>query len=130
MNLSDQSSGNALKQHGAHTQGSVDNVYPPVASERGRDVALADVDLSDQAESHAHAMHDSADGTHAERRTHALGTGGGVPTLDLDVHAMGHSAFPLDGAGPGQDDEHVVHSENNLSIDLPLEGVDRRSLCL
>jgi twitching motility protein PilJ len=124
MNLSDQSSGNALKQHGARTQGGVDNVYPPVASEHGRDVALADVDLGDKAESHAHALRDSADGTRAEHRTHALGTGGGVPTLDLDVHAMGHSAFPLDGAGPGQDDDHVVHSENNLSIDLPLEGVD------
>jgi twitching motility protein PilJ len=124
MNLSDQSSGNALKQHGAHTQGSVDNVYPPAASERGRDVALADVDLGDPVDSHAHSLHDSADGTHAEHSTHALGTGGGVPTLDLDVHAMGHSAFPLDGAGPGQDDDHVAHSENNLSIDLPLEGVD------
>ena len=44
MNLSDQSSGNALKQHGARTQGGVDNVYPPVASEHGRDVALADGD--------------------------------------------------------------------------------------
>ena len=124
MNLSDQSSGNALKQHGARTQGGVDNVYPPVASEHGRDVALADVDLGDPVDAHAHALHDSAEGTHAEHATHALGSGGGVPTLDLDVHAMGHSAFPLDGAGPGQDDDHVVHSENNLSIDLPLEGVD------
>ena len=52
-----------------------------------------------------------------------------MPTLDLDVHAMGHSAFPLDGAGPGQDDDHgVVHSENNLSIDLPLEGVDTATM--
>jgi twitching motility protein PilJ len=124
MNLSDQSSGNALKQHGARTQGGVDNVYPPVASERGRDVALADVDLGDPVDAHAHALHASAEGTHAEHATHALGTGGGVPTLDLDVHAMGHSAFPLDGAGPGMDDDHVAHSENNLSIDLPLEGVD------
>ena len=124
MNLSDQSSGNALKQHGAHTPGGVDNVYPPVASGHGRDVALADVDLGDPVESHAHSLHDSAEGTHAEHSTHALGTGGGVPTLDLDVHAMGHSAFPLDGVGPGQDDDHVAHSENNLSIDLPLEGVD------
>src|SRR3982750_4586167 len=104
MNLSDQSSGNALKQHGARTQGGVDNVYPPVAS--------------------AHGLHDPAGGTHAEHATHALGSGGGVPTLDLDVHTMGHSAFPLDGAGPGMDDDHVAHSENNLSIDLPLEGVD------
>src|SRR5438046_10672266 len=109
MNLSDQSSGNALKQHGARTQGGVDNVYPPVASEHGRDVALADVDLGDKAESHAHALRDSADGTRAEHRTHALGAGGGVPTLDLDVHAMGHSAFPLAGAGPGQDADHAVH---------------------
>jgi len=124
MNLSDQSSGNALKQHGARTQGGVDNVYPPVASEHGRDVALADVDLGDPVDAHAHALHASAEGTHAEHATHALGSGGGVPTLDLDVHAMGHSAFPLDGAGPGQDDDHVAHSENNLSIDLPLEGVD------
>ena len=123
MNLSDQSSGNALKQHGARTQGGVDNVYPPVASERDRDVALADVDLGDHVDAHAHTLRASAEGTHAEHATHALGTGGGVPTLDLDVHAMGHSAFPLDGQGPGQDDDHVVHSENNLSIDLPLEGV-------
>ncbi|HYP30724.1 MAG TPA: type IV pili methyl-accepting chemotaxis transducer N-terminal domain-containing protein, partial [Burkholderiaceae bacterium] len=119
MNLSDQSNGNVHKQHGAHTQGGLENVYPPAASGRGRDVALADVDLGDPVESHA--LHDSGDGTHAGHATHALGTGGGVPTLDLDVHAMGHSAFPLDGAGPGQDDDHAAH---NLAVDLPLEGVD------
>ena len=119
MNLSDQSNGNVHKQHGAHTQGGLENVYPPAASGRGRDVALADVDLGDPVESHA--LHDSGDGTHAGHETHALGTGGGVPTLDLDVHAMGHSAFPLDGAGPGQDDDHAAH---NLAVDLPLEGVD------
>ena len=119
MNLSDQSNGNVHKQHGAHTQGGLENVYPPAASGRGRDMALADVDLGDPVESHA--LHDSGDGTHAGHATHALGTGGGVPTLDLDVHAMGHSAFPLDGAGPGQDDDHAAH---NLAVDLPLEGVD------
>ena len=97
-----------------------------------RDVALADVDLGDAVDSHRQSLHDSHDGPgvgHAEHPTHALSTGGAVPTLDLDVHAMGHSAFPLDGAGPGQDDDHgVVHSENNLSIDLPLEGVDTASM--
>ena len=83
-------------------------------------------------DSHRQSLHDSHDGPgvgHQEHPTHALSTGGAVPTLDLDVHAMGHSAFPLDGAGPGQDDEHgVVHSENNLSIDLPLEGVDTAAM--
>ena len=135
MNLSDQSNGNVLKQHGAHTEGGLENVYPPVASEAGaraREVALADVDLGDAVDSHRQSLHDSHDGPgvgHQDHPTHALSTGGAVPTLDLDVHAMGHSAFPLDGVGPGQDDEHgVVHSENNLSIDLPLEGVDTATM--
>ena len=134
MNLSDQNSGNALKQHGAHSEGGLENVYPPVASESGAragGVALADVDLSDAVDSHRQSLHDSHDGPgvgHAEHPTHALSAGGAVPTLDLDVHAMGHSAFPLDGVGPGQDDDHVVHSENNLSIDLPLEGVDTATM--
>ena len=128
MNLSDQNNGNVLKQHGAHTECGLENVYPPAASDSGararaRDVALADVDLGDPVDSHRQSLHDSNDGPgagHHEHQTHALSSGGGVPTLDLDVHAMGHSAFPLDGAGPGQDDDGVVHSENNLSIDLPL----------
>ena len=130
MNLSDQNNGNVHKQHGAHTEGGLENVYPPVASESGaraRDVALADVDLGDAVDSHRQSLHDSHDGPglgHAEHPTHTISSGGAVPTLDLDVHAMGHSAFPLDGAGPGHDDDHIVHSENNLSIDLPLEGVD------
>jgi twitching motility protein PilJ len=135
MNLSDQSNGNVLKQHGAHTEGGLENVYPPVASEAGaraRSVALADVDLGDAVDSHRQSLHDSHDGPgvgHQDHPTHALSTGGAVPTLDLDVHAMGHSAFPLDGVGPGQDDDHgVVHSENNLSIDLPLEGVDTATM--
>ncbi len=130
MNLSDQNNGNVLK-HGAHSEGGLENVYPPVASESGaraRNVALADVDLGDAMDSHRQSLHDSHDGPGLglqEHPTHALSTGGAVPTLDLDVHAMGHSAFPLDGAGPGQDDDlGVVHSENNLSIDLPLESVD------
>jgi len=134
MNLSDQNNGNVLK-HGAHSEGGLENVYPPVASESGaraRDRALAEVDLGDPVDSHRQSLHDSHDGPgagHQEHPTHALSTGGAVPTLDLDVHAMGHSAFPLDGAGPGQDDDHgMVHSENNLSIDLPLEGVDTASM--
>ena len=134
MNLSDQNNGN-VRKHGAHTEGGLENVYPPVASESGaraRDVALAEVDLGDPVDSHRQSLHDSHDGPgagHREHPTHALSTGGAVPTLDLDVHAMGHSAFPLDGAGPGQDDDHgMVHSENNLSIDLPLEGVDTASM--
>jgi twitching motility protein PilJ len=127
MNLSDQSNGNVLKQHGAHTEGGLENVYPPVASEAGaraRSVAMADVDLGDALDSHRQSLHDSGDGPgvgHRDHPTHALSTGGAVPTLDLDVQAMGHSAFPLDGAGPGQDDEH---GDSNLSVDLPLEGVD------
>src|SRR5471032_3135931 len=135
MNLSDQNNGNVLKQRGAHTEGGLENVYPPVASESGaraRDLAMADVDLGDPVDSHAQSLHDSHDGPgagHHEHPTHALSSGGGVPTLDLDVHAMGHSAFPLDGAGPGQDDDRgVVHSENNLSIDLPLESVDTATI--
>ena len=135
MNLSDQSNGNVLKQHGAHTEGGLENVYPPVASEAGaraRDVALAEVDLGDPLDSHRQSLHDSGDGPglgHQDHPTHALSTGGAVPTLDLDVHAMGHSAFPLDGAGPGQDDDHGgVPSESNLSIDLPLEGVDTATM--
>lgn len=134
MNLSDQNNGNVLK-HGAHSEGGLENVYPPVASESGaraRDVALAEVALGDPADSHRQSLRASHDGPgagHQEHPTHALSTGGAVPTLDLDVHAMGHSAFPLDGAGPGQDDDHgMVHSENNLSIDLPLEGVDTASM--
>jgi twitching motility protein PilJ len=133
MNLSDQNSGNVHKQ-GAHTEGGLENVYPPVASESGhraRNVAMADVDLGDPVDSHRQSLHDSHDGPgqgHQEHPTHALSTGGAVPTLDLDVHAMGHSAFPLDGVGPGQDDDHVIHSENNLSIDLPLEGVDTATM--
>src|SRR5579862_7446602 len=130
MNLSDQNNGNVLK-HGAQTEGGLENVYPPVTKESGaraRGVALADVDLGDAVDSHRQSLHDSHDGPgvgHAEHPTHTISAGGAVPTLDLDVHAMGHSAFPLDGAGPGVDDDHgVVHSENNLSIDLPLEGVD------
>ena len=112
MNLSDQSNGNVLKQHGAHTEGGLENVYPPVASEAGaraRSVALAEVDLGDAVDSHRQSLHDSNDGPglgHQDHPTHALSTGGAVPTLDLDVQTMGHSAFPLDGAGPGQDDEH------------------------
>jgi twitching motility protein PilJ len=135
MNLSDQSNGNVLKQHGAHTEGGLENVYPPVASEAGaraREVALAEVDLADAVDSHRQSLHDSGDGPgvgHRDHPTHALSSGGAVPTLDLDVQTMGHSAFPLDGAGPGQDDEHGgVHSENNLSIDLPLEGVDTATM--
>src|SRR6201996_5010321 len=135
MNLSDQSNANVLKQHGAQTEGGLENVYPPVASEAGahaQDVALADVDLGDAVDSHRQSLHDSHDGPglgHEGHQTHALSPGGAGPTLDLDVHAMGHSAFPLDGAGPGQDDDHgVVHSENNLSIDLPLEGVDTATM--
>src|SRR5471032_850969 len=135
MNLSDQNNGNVLKQRGAHTEGGLENVYPPVASESGaraRDVALAEVALGDPADSHRQSLHGAHDGPgagHREHPTHALSTGGAVPTLDLDVAAMGHSAFPLDGAGPGQDDDHgMVHSENNLSIDLPLEGVDTASM--
>src|ERR1700748_511254 len=135
MNLSDQSNGNVLKQHGAHTEGGLENVYPPVASEAGahaRSVALADVDLGDAVDSHRQSLHDSDDGPglgHQDHPTHALSTGGAVPTLDLDVHAMGHSAFPLDGAGPGQGGgPGGVHSENNLSIDLPLEGVDTATM--
>src|ERR1700759_436779 len=131
MNLSDQSNANVLKQHGAHTEGGLENVYPPVAAEAGahaREVALADVDLGDAIDSHAHSLEDPADAPgagHAEHQTHALSTGGAVPTLDLDVHAMGHSAFPLDGAGPGQDDDHgVVHSETNRSTTLPIKGFD------
>ena len=134
MNLSDQNNGNVLK-HGAHTEGGLENVYPPVASESGaraRDVALADVDLGDPLDSHHQSLHGAHDGPgvgHQDHPTHALSTGGAVPTLDLDVHAMGHSAFPLDGAGPGQDDDHgMVHSENNLSVDLPLEAVDTASM--
>jgi twitching motility protein PilJ len=134
MNLSDQNNGN-VRKHGAHTEGGLENVYPPVASESGaraRDVALAEVDLGDPVDSHRQSLHDSHDGPgvgHQLHPTHALSTGGGVPTLDLDVHAMGHSAFPLDGAGPGQDDDRgMAHSENNLSIDLPLEGVDTASM--
>src|SRR3954463_12668752 len=115
MNLSDQSNGNVLKQRGAHTEGSLENVYPPVASHRGADVALADVDLGDPVDSHRHSLHDSADGPghgHGEHPTHALSNGGAVPTLDIDVHTMGHSAFPLDGAGPGQDDDRgVAHAD-------------------
>ena len=134
MNLSDQNNGN-VRKHGAHTEGGLENVYPPVASESGaraRDVALAEVDLGDPVDSHRQSLHGAHDGPgagHQEHPTHALSTGGAVPTLDLDVHTMGHSAFPLDGAGPGQDDDHgMVHSENNLSIDLPLEGVDTASM--
>jgi twitching motility protein PilJ len=133
MNLSDQNNGNVLK-HGAQSEGGLENVYPPVASESGaraRNVALADVDLGDAIDSHRQSLHDSHDGPgtgHQEHPTHALSMGGAVPTLDLDVAAMGHSAFPLDGVGPGQDDDHVTHSESNLSIDLPLEGVDTASM--
>ena len=135
MNLSDQNNGNVHKQHGAHSEGGLENVYPPVASESGaraRDVALADIDLGDAVDSHRQSLHDSHDGPglgHAEHATHTISAGGAVPTLDLDVHAMGHSAFPLDGVGPGHDDDHgVVHSENNLSVDLPLEAVDTASM--
>ncbi|MFL6696157.1 MAG: methyl-accepting chemotaxis protein [Vitreoscilla sp.] len=135
MNLSDQTNGNVLKQHGAHTEGGLENVYPPVATEAGaraRSVALAEVDLGDAVDSHRQSLHDSNDGPglgHQDHPTHALSSGGAVPTLDLDVQTMGHSAFPLDGAGPGQDDEHGGgHSENNLSIDLPLEGVDTATM--
>jgi len=134
MNLSDQNNGNVLKQHGAHTEGGLENVYPPVASDSGaraRESALADVDLGDPVDSHRQSLHDSHDGPgagHAEHATHALSAGGAVPTLDLDVHTMGHSAFPLDGAGPGQDDEGVAHSQNNLAVDLPLEGPDTASM--
>ncbi|MEP6505980.1 MAG: hypothetical protein ABJD97_21780, partial [Betaproteobacteria bacterium] len=132
MNLSDQNNGSVLK-HGAQTEGGLENVYPPVSSGAPRSgAAHADVDLGDPVDSHAHSLHDSSDGPasgHQEHATHKLGAGGAVPTLDLDVHAMGHSAFPLDGAGPGHDDDHgVVHSQNNLSIDLPLEGPDTASM--
>src|ERR1700712_5495894 len=109
MNLSDQNNGNVLK-HGAQSEGGLENVYPPVAAESGaraRNLALADVDLGDAMDSHRQSLHDSHDGPgighHQEHPTHALSMGGAVPTLDLDVQAMGHSAFPLDGAGPGQD---------------------------
>ena len=34
MNLSDQNNGNVLKR-GAHTEGGLENVYPPIASESG-----------------------------------------------------------------------------------------------
>jgi twitching motility protein PilJ len=135
MNLSDQNNGSVLK-HGAQTEGGLENVYPPVTSgagaQRRAGGAHGDVDLADAVDSHAQSLHDSSDGPaagHREHPTHALSTGGAVPTLDLDVHAMGHSAFPLDGAGPGQDDDHgVMHSQNNLSIDLPLDGPDTASM--
>jgi len=131
MNLSDQNSGHVLK-HGAHTEGGLENVYPPVASESGArasDVALADADPRDPVDSHRQSLHDSHDGAgHREHATHAISTGGAVPTLDLEVQTMGHSAFPLDGVGPGYDDDGVGHSDSNLSIDLPLEGVDTATM--
>src|SRR4051812_43249130 len=137
MNLSDQNNGSVLK-HGAHTEGGLENVYPPVANAesggRGRGagggaaVALAEHEPHDGhsvIDSHEHMLHDSHDGPapgHHGRDTHALGAGAPTPPLDLDVTAMGISAFPLDGQGPGQGEDHVVHSENNLAIDLPLDA--------
>ena len=82
MNLSDQSNANVLKQHGAQTEGGLENVYPPVASEAGaraREVALADVDLGDAVDSHRQSLHDSHDGPgvgHQDHPTHALSSGG------------------------------------------------------
>ncbi len=141
MNLSDQNNGSVLK-HGAHTEGGLENVYPPVsnagaaphAREGDLDLALADVDLSDlsgpttQPPQHSEALHDSHDGPaagHHEHDTHALSPKS-VPTLDIDVATMGESAFPLDGQGPGQgEDAHgaVTQSgDNGLAVDLPLDA--------
>jgi twitching motility protein PilJ len=132
MNLSDQNSGNLLKEQGAHAEGGVDNVYPPAAPESGGravDTSLADVDLSDpveaaQAHASAAAPHHPAEAGHPAR--HA---GDAAPALDLDIPVMGHSAFPLDGAGPGHDSGRTMpHPDSDLSVDLPLEGMDSRSM--
>ncbi|MET0384011.1 MAG: methyl-accepting chemotaxis protein [Burkholderiaceae bacterium] len=120
MNLSDQNNGSMLK-HGAQPEGDLENVYPPApnagsvpradAHADDADVALADVDLSDD---HTPSGHD----------THSLGGGAAMPAPDLDVAAMGESAFPLDGQGPGQEEDgHMGHTEG-LSIDLPLDESD------
>jgi twitching motility protein PilJ len=130
MNLSDQNSGNVLQEHGAHTEGGLANVYPPAASESGAhavDTALTDLDLSDPLDP-SPALHDPAVVGHPAQAAHALATGGAVPALDLDIPAMGHSAFPLDGAGPGREDHGVASTRNSLSVDLPLEGMDSRSM--
>jgi len=132
MNLSDQNNG-SVPRHGAHPDGGPDTVYPPAASagRGGVDLALSDLALAEHepheghsvTDSHEKSLHDSKDGPargHRAHDTHAVGAGAPIPTLDLDVHAMGNSAFPLDGHGPGQD--HAAHSDRHLSIDLPLEG--------
>ena len=127
MNLSDQNNGNVLKQ-GAHTEGGLENVYPPVhksgaaAHGDGSDVALAEVDLADHTE--VHALHDSRDGPatgHHEHDTHRISGSTPIPTLDLDVATFGESAFPLDGQGPGQGEDTQSGHPSSLSIDLPLD---------
>ncbi|MGN6527383.1 MAG: methyl-accepting chemotaxis protein [Burkholderiaceae bacterium] len=144
MNLSDQSNGSVLKHDGAHTEGGLDNVYPPApgaaaavaAHGRGADADLAvaeELDLSQLGDlgepevAHGeHALHASSDGPrpgHREHDTHALHPGA-VPTLDIDVAELGQSSFPHDGQGPGQGDEgHATTpgGDSSLSIDLPLE---------
>jgi twitching motility protein PilJ len=120
MNLSDQNNG-GVRKHGAHTEGGLENVYPPVhkaGAAHGVDVALADVDLADP------ALHDSRDGPaggHHVHDTHTLSGSTPIPTLDLDVATLGESAFPLDGQGPGQGEETHGGTPSSLSIDLPLD---------
>ena len=137
MNLSDQNSG-SLKKQGAHTEGGLENVYPPVAgSGRTRDadgdVALADLALSDAMtgeptqpphDARGHSLHASSDGPapgHREHDTQTLTGGTPIPTLDIDVATMGESAFPLDGQGPGQG-ETTRAGESDIAIDLPLDA--------
>jgi twitching motility protein PilJ len=144
MNLSDQSNGSVLKHDGAHTEGGLDNVYPPApaaaaavnAHGRGAEGDLAveeELDLSQlgdlgepEVPRAGHALHASADGPmpgHREHDTHALHPGA-VPTLDIDVAELGQSSFPHDGQGPGHGDEGhaTTPGDSSLSIDLPLEG--------
>jgi len=138
MNLSDQNSG-SLKKQGAHTEGGLDNVYPPLpggararAAETDDDLALADIDLSDLGagsptqpphDDPAQSLHASTDGPaagHHEHDTHRLSSGAPIPTLDIDVATLGESAFPLDGQGPGQGEEATRATP--VSVDLPLEA--------
>ena len=132
MNLSDQNGGN-LRSQDAHTEGGVENVYPPVASgstghavtqvpEGDDDIAVADLQLSDLDDIAAESAREEEAGHH-EHPTHRMASGAPVPTLDASVTTMGESAFPLDGNGPGHDDESGYGRGGSHGVDLPLDSV-------
>jgi twitching motility protein PilJ len=130
MNLSDQNSGNLLKEQGAHAEGGVDNVYPPIAPASGGravDTSLDDLDLSDPVE--PAPTHHRAESEPPASPAQPLSTAEAAPALDLDIAVMGHSAFPLDGAGPGHESGRpAAHAAGDGDVDLPLDGMDSRSM--